>query len=75
MQINHGVHLVNIIGRQECKKHNAPLGLPCFTIRKGKGNGYFPAICNKRAVKAGANGKISEASLPTRKKSFTRKAA
>jgi hypothetical protein len=59
-QQNDGKHIVAIMDRQGCKKHHAPEGTPCFTLRKSSGNGYFAAICNKRAVLAGVNGKISE---------------
>lgn len=68
-QHNDGKHIVNIVDRVECKKHKRPPGIPCFLLRKSSGNGYFPAICNKRAVLAGANGKISEPAYQVKKRS------
>lgn len=63
---NAGVHILSLIDKVECKRHKAPTGTPCFHIPKTNENGYFVGICNQRAVKAGANGKISENSYQQR---------
>jgi len=67
-QFNDGIHIEKIIGIQPCDKHLAPHGIPCFHMPRGNGNGYYPAICNQRAVAAGKNGKISESSYQTKQK-------
>jgi hypothetical protein len=61
-QINDGAHIVNIIERQPCQKHEAGKGIACFKIPSDISDRILLAICNKRAVKAGANGKISDSS-------------
>jgi len=66
---NDGQHIDSIINRQPCDKHLAPHGIPCFHMPRGNGRpGYYPGICNKRAVAAGADGKISESSYQTKQK-------
>lgn len=62
MANNDGAHIVSIIDRQPCQKHEAGMGTACFTIMSDISDRILLAICNKRAVKAGANGKISESS-------------
>lgn len=43
-----------IIDRVNCPKHNVEKGIPCFHIRAGtRPFGYLPAICNRRAERAG----------------------
>lgn len=72
---NDGKHLHDIIGRTVCSKHGAEHGDPCFTIhydapidgpdgREVTG----PAICGKRVIAAGFNGKINPASLSLKAK-------
>lgn len=61
-QINDGAHIVSIIQRQACQKHEAGKGIACFKIPSDISDRINLAICNRRAVKAGANGKISETS-------------
>lgn len=73
-QINDGRHLVSIVDRHSCSRHNAPKGIPCFLLRKSKGAGYYPAICNHRAVGAGANGKVTESSYQIKKRQSPKRA-
>lgn len=68
MTNNDGNHLGSIIDRTECDKHNAVQGVACWAIDPGKSRETFLlAICNRRAIKAGANGKISESSYQSKK--------
>lgn len=48
-----------VMDRDECGRHGAPLGIPCFHVPKSSGNGYYAGICNKRAKKAGFNSRVS----------------
>lgn len=54
--------LDSVLERVDCRKHKVPTGVPCFHIYKTTG-GYFPAVCNKRAVRAGFNAPIRPESL------------
>lgn len=72
---NHGEHIVSIIGRKTCEKHDAGLGEACYTIPSDISERVLLAICNQRAKKAGANGKISESSYQTKQKKFHRSKA
>lgn len=64
---NSGRHILDIIFRTICMKHNAPKGVPCFKIHYHNGKGkYGPAICGTRVIKAGFNGKIHPNSLGQR---------
>lgn len=56
------LYLPSVMDRQQCPKHKAPQGVPCFHIPRVKG-GYFGAVCNKRAKRAGFNAPIQERSL------------
>lgn len=70
--INDGSHIISIIARTTCGKHNAASFEPCYAIPADTSEKMFFGICNKRAVKAGANGKISQSSYQTRKQQPTR---
>lgn len=65
MMFNNGQHIVEVVDRVDCKNHNALVGFPCWTIRKGtKGSlGYYAAICNDRVSRAGFDGQISDTSM------------
>lgn len=67
-QHNDGMHILNITKRQGCQKHEALIGHPCFRIKADKGGKEFWGICNRRAVKAGANGKVSDSSYQLKKR-------
>lgn len=68
---NDGVHIKKLMDLVECKRHKAPQGIPCFHMPKNTGFGFYAGICNKRAVSAGANGRISQSSYQQR--TFTKK--
>lgn len=57
-----------VLAVTSCPKHNAFMGIPCFHMRKGAGNGYYAGICNDRALRAGCNGEVDPRSIhaPTR---------
>ncbi len=52
-----------VFEREDCKKHNAPIDLPCWYVHAAKGR--LPAICNDRAIRAGFRALISKSSLGT----------
>lgn len=60
------MHIPVVLDLSACEKHEAPRGEPCFHIRKSRG-GYYPAICNNRAVKVGYNAPIDPNSLSRKK--------
>jgi len=69
---NDGKHVESIINRKICTRHSAPLGIPCFSLFSSVVDYLYPAICNHRAVAAGANGKITESSFQIKRKQETR---
>lgn len=76
MQNNDGKHIISIIDRQGCQKHDAAKGMACWVVAPSKVNGLsvdLVAICNQRAVLAGANGKISESSYQASKRQLKNK--
>lgn len=54
--------VVAVTERQECKKHRASIGWPCWGIIQADGI-YMNAVCNKRAKAAGFNHPIRPESL------------
>lgn len=68
---NDGIHLKRLVDLVDCDRHDAVPGVPCFTMRKNSGSGYYAGICNYRAILAGANGRISQSSYQQR--TFTKK--
>lgn len=62
---NDGRHIVNAMERTSCKKHDAPKGVPCWTLSKNVKGGFgrYAAICGTRIRKAGYNGQISPSSM------------
>lgn len=40
-----------VIEETECKRHSAPVGIPCFHLRMDSQEGYYAGICNVRATK------------------------
>lgn len=59
---NEGFHIDRIIGSQECSKHKALISEPCFELDSA--HGPLRAICNSRALAAGASGKITPYEKP-----------
>lgn len=62
---NDGRHIAQAMERASCKKHQAPKGVPCWTLQKniGGGFGHYAAICNGRIRRAGFIGQISPSSM------------
>lgn len=56
-QKNDGFHLDRIIALSSCDKHTAKHGSPCWSLDSV--HGPLRAICNSRALAAGAQGKIT----------------
>lgn len=54
---NDGKHIDRIIMSHECSRHKALLSEPCWSIDSV--HGLLRAICNSRALAAGAQGKIT----------------
>lgn len=54
---NDGIHIERIIDIRACAKHGKGLGQACWNVLSPRG--ILKAICNDRAVAAGANGKIT----------------
>lgn len=57
------LYIPRVIQDQECKRHNAPIGIPCFHIPRSDGFGYYAAVCNRRAKNTGFRHAIDENSL------------
>lgn len=70
--INEGRHMPRIIDETVCGHHDAQKGVACFAVPASKRSsgvdGILLGICNRRAIKAGANGKISESSYQSSKR-------
>ena len=61
-----GINFIDtVIDRSACKKHKASVDTPCWVVETAKGD-WLRGVCNKRAIKAGYNGKISRSSLRVR---------
>jgi len=61
---NSGKHILYIINRIACAKHDAEKGAPCFTLHYDHGKSKTgPAICGTRVFRAGFNGQIHPNSL------------
>lgn len=54
---NDGFHIERILSAVPCRRHGADLGSPCWKIDSV--HGLLRAICNRRALDAGARGKIT----------------
>lgn len=64
--------VVAVTERQECKKHSASIGWPCWGIIQADGL-YMNAVCNTRARKAGFNHPIRPESLRLNRQSHSKK--
>lgn len=64
MMQNEGRHIETIIAKTACGRHDAQIGVACFGISPESplAPETLLGICNRRAIKAGANGKISDSS-------------
>lgn len=69
---NDGKHIVSIISRSKCPKHNAAEGEACYNLVGSSGDILF-GVCNRRAVLAGADGKVSETSYVSTKRNLKNK--
>jgi hypothetical protein len=56
------LYIPTVLERTSCKNHDVPEGVPCFHIGNDE-SGYNAAVCNKRALRAGFNARISKSSL------------
>lgn len=66
---NNGRHLHSAINAVKCAKHEAPHGVPCYTLENTSGLTEHPfhfGICGQRILSAGYNGKISPESMRKR---------
>lgn len=54
-----------VLNRTTCKNHGCDLGEPCWIlVQPSPDNVYgLVAVCNKRAIRAGFNARISKSSL------------
>lgn len=60
---NNRLHINEISSTTSCEKHDAKFGYPCYRIlNKVTGKEHW-GICNKRAIRAGRNGKVRAESL------------
>lgn len=64
--------VVAVTEREECKKHSASIGWPCWGIIQADGL-YMNAVCNTRARKAGFNHPIRPESLRLNRQSHSKK--
>lgn len=55
-----------VIDRVPCAKHSGPDKSPCWWIHASNGK-KLPAVCGRRATKAGFVGRISPGSLTRRR--------
>lgn len=56
-----------VLSRVACSVHSVPRGVPCWHIKPAATDfGYYPAVCNARALDAGMNARISDAALRTK---------
>lgn len=56
-QKNDGFHIDRIVSQYSCERHRADVGSPCW--RLDSVHGPLRAICNSRALAAGAQGKVT----------------
>lgn len=52
-----------VVFRTNCDSHGADFGIPCFSFGALTSTNEISGICNHRAIKAGVNGPIRDASL------------
>lgn len=62
---NLGVHIAGAIDRTTCTKHDAPKGIPCWSLPKNVAGdlGHYASICGTRIKRAGFIGQISPQSM------------
>lgn len=56
------VYADTVLARENCQKHQAKRGEPCWTLHSSAG-AHLMTFCNKRARRAGFVHRISEKSL------------
>lgn len=62
-RFNDGPRIPTIISRTDCRTHQVPVGVPCFSVDFDTVDGYGSGVCGKRVSRAGYVGEITAFSM------------